>query len=115
MGSADYACLMQEHQQTHKFVPLSAEKTDDLPACHGYPSCHLFWERTHAGQAGSQLFAAVSQPFEAVSQPVAAVYLLLAAFADQQANVTAQDDIAERWGADAVAGHFLCLLKACHC
>jgi len=75
----------------------------------------LFWERTHAEQAGSQLFAAVSQPFEAVSQPVAAVCLLLAAFADQQANVTAQDGIAERWGADVVAGRRLCLLKACHC
>jgi hypothetical protein len=115
MGLADMACLMQKHQEAHKVVPQSAERTDDPPACHGYPSCHLFWERTHAEQAGSQLFATVSQPFEAVPQPVAAVCLLLAAFADQQAGLTAQDGVAERWGADVVAGHRLYLLKACHC
>lgn len=118
MGLAGTACLIQEHQEAHKVVPPSAERTDDPPACHGYPSCHLFWGRTHAGQAGAQLFAAVSQPFVAVSQPGAAVCLLsavLAASADQQAGLTAWGGIAERWGADAVAGHCLCLLEACHC
>ncbi len=115
MGPADTACLMQEHQEAHKVVPPSAERTDGPPACHGYPSCHLCWERTHAGQAGSQFFAAVSQPFEAVSQPVEAVCLLLAAFAGQQAGLTAWGGIAERWGAAVVAGHCLCLLKTCRC
>lgn len=91
---------------------LSAERTDDHPACHGYASCHLFWEGTHTE---SQPFALVSKPFEAVSQPVAAVCLLLAAFADQTAGLTVQDGTAERQGADVVAGHCLCLLKACHC
>ncbi len=108
MGPADTAYLMQEHQEAQRIVAPSAERTDDPAAFHVYASCHLFWERTHAGQAGSQPFAAVFQPF-------AAVCLLLAAFADQQAGLTVQDGIAERWGADVVAGHCLCLLKACHC
>ena len=115
MGPGDTACLMQEHQQANNIVAQSAERTDGPPAYHGYPCCRLFWERTHAGQAGSQLFAAVSQPFEAASQPVAAVCLLLAAFADQQAGLTAWGGIAERWVADVVAGRCLCLLKTCHC
>jgi len=35
MGLAGTACLMQEHQEAHKVVPRSAERTDDPPACHG--------------------------------------------------------------------------------